>query len=400
MRVLMVCLKNPRDGLKGDTKLVKKRREVLEGMECRIDVLYFKWSWHKSSVSIESNETRSGIDIVVQISALQMVCWLMRANSVVRNEPVQTWVSFGIADLYKKRLEYVLRSYENIHFVHIRSVGLWRMASTNSRVIIDLIDSYTLNIGNRISKENCRLRGVLLKAEYRRIKKMEANIEDYVINKEKSTIVAVAETDIEHIGAGSSERVVVPVGVDRKLLEKRPRQVGKIRCVFFGNLDYEPNIRACEVIVCTAKLLRRKGLDKEVEITVAGRNVSYSLKRRLLRERIKVVSPVEDMYKLVKEHNLAIMPMVSGSGMQSKVLEAIAWGVVVLTTERSAKPVGLIKDSEYIRIRSAEDIVERLVSIMNGEYDIAGIRERAHKKIEEFEWEATCRKLLGLYSSA
>lgn len=304
-------------------------------MDCRVDVLYFEWSWGKSSVSIETNKARDGVDIVMKINSFQMVSWFIRAKSIIDKEPIQTWLSFGIADLYKKNLEYILGSYTCIHFVHIRSVGLWSLASARARVIVDLIDSYTLNIGNRLVKENCRLKKALLKAEYKRIKRMEGNIEDFVVNREKSTILAVAETDLEHIGAGSSKQMVVPVGVERKLLEKENRQAGKLKCVFFGNLDYEPNIRACEVIADATKLLRKKNLDEGIEITVAGRNISCRLKRSLTREGITVVSPVSDMYELVKQHDLAIMPMVSGSGMQSKVLEAIAWGVVVLTTERA-----------------------------------------------------------------
>ena len=397
MRVLMVCMTNPKEGLKGDTKLVKKRREILEEMECIVDVLYFRWSWHKSSVRAIRDVSRNGVDVVAEISALSMVGWLTRAKSVIANEAVQTWVSFGIANVLKKDLEYIFSSYTVIHFFHIRSAGLWKLVPTSNRVIADVIDSYTLNLGNRVNKEDNRLKRVLLTAEYKRIKRMEAGIEKYFADSTNTTIVAVAEADIERVGSGSSRRVVVPVGITRGLLERPKRQQGKLRCVFFGNLDYEPNITACFVIERAAQMLKEKGLERNVEITVGGRNISYSLKRRLEREKIRVVSPVEDMQELVKRHDLAVMPMVSGSGMQSKVLEAIAWGVVVLTTERAAKPVGLVKDREYIRIDSAEDIVEGIIDIINGKYDCESIRAVAHERIERFEWEKTCRMLLGLY---
>ena len=397
VRVLMVCMTNPSGGLKGDTKLVKKRRETLEQMNCVVDILYFEWSWYKLSVGVERSRSGVGVDIVARIGVWQMLGWLIRARKMLTTLPFQTWVSFGVASVLKKHLEYVFSSYRCIHFFHIRSAGLWGLVPRSSRVIADVIDSYTLNIGNRINTESCGWKRVLLKVEYKRIKRMETNIEGYFSNIKKTTVVAVAEADIKHIGMDSARKVVVPVGISRRLFGKSTRQQGKLRCIFFGNLDYEPNVKACHVIESTARLLRSRGLDSDVEITVAGRNIGWRLKRRLEKERIKIKSPVGDMHELVRGHDLAIMPMVSGSGMQSKVLEAIAWGVVVLTTARAAKPVGLDENRDYIRIESAEDLVERLIGILHGRYDLNKIRENASDRIRVFEWEKTCKLLLDLY---
>lgn len=395
----MVCMTNPKDGLKGDTKLVKKRREVLGKMGCVVDVLYFEWDWFRSSVRIESSMKGVGVDIVAKIGAWNILGWLIRANEVIRDEPVQTWVSFGIGWLHRKQLRYIFGSYVCIHFVHIRSVGLWRFAPSSSRIIVDLIDSYTLNIGNRLKKEGSWWKRVLLRAEYARMERMEAGIERYIVNEKKTTLVTVAKADIDHFGLGCTSRVVVPVGIEREVLKEKNGRNGKIRCIFFGNLDYEPNVRACHVIERASRIMRKRRIDEDIEITVAGRNISYGLKKRLSRENIRVESPVGDMHELVKGHDLAIMPMVSGSGMQSKVLEAIAWGVVVLTTSRAAKPVGLVENREYIEIDSAESLVERIVAIKSGEYDIERIRREAHHRIEQFEWEKTCKVLLGLYEA-
>lgn len=398
MRVLMVCLTNPKDGKKGDTKLVKKRRDVLETMGCIVDVLYFEWSFYRSSIGIKRRGAASkSVDIVARLNTWRMLCWLLRADLFARKEPVQTWVSFGIADLHRKDLVHIFSSYTCIHFFHIRSIGLWKLVSKNSRVVVDLIDSYTLNIGNRLKTEDSWWRGLILREEYRRIRRMETNIERYILNSRKSAITAVAEADLSFIGACSTKKVVVPVGINREVLGEMRRQEGNLKCVFFGNLDYEPNIKACNILLEVASLLRKRGMYSKIDITIAGRNVGNRLRKKLEREGIQVKSPVKDMFKLVHAYDLAIMPMVSGSGMQSKVLEAIAWGVVVMTTRRAAGPVGLSKSSEYIEIESAEDIVVKLSDIMNGEYRVEEMRRKAHSKIGRFEWVDTCRVLVGLY---
>ena len=397
MRILMVCMSDPRDGKKGDTKLVRKRQIVLEEMDCIVDLLYFQISLFKSSVEVKSYQKRRGVDIVLHVSVGEVLRWLIDARNIVRKEPVQTWFSFGAAEVLRKRITSIFGSYTTIHFFHMRSAGLWGLATDRTRVIVDLIDSYTLNIGNRLARENRWWARRLLEVEYERVKGMESDIERYFRNPCNVSVVAVAETDLAYIGTRSARRLVVPVGIDIECLQKKVSKKGRLRCIFFGNLDYEPNIKACDVIIEVVRILRQRGLAEVVEVTVAGRNVGAGLRRRLKKGGIEVRSPVDDMHRLVSDKDVAVIPMVSGSGMQSKVLEAISWGVVVMATRRAARPVGLVRDEEYIAVETVEDIVDKLLSVVNGMYAVDKMRKNAHKRIGEFEWEKTCKRLMQEY---
>lgn len=393
----MVCMSDPGDGKKGDTKLVRKRQIVLERMGCVVDILYFRWNVCKSSIEVKCNDHRKGVDIVASISAWKMVVGLMASWRRLSREPIQTWLSFTIAGAWNEAMETIFSSYTSIHFFHIRSVGLWKLASENTRVIADLIDSYTLNLGNWLRVERRWWARLLLREEYKRICRMELGIEDYFRNRLKSTLVTVASTDLGHIGGNTVRKVVVPVGIQIEVLGKSAIRGKKLGCIFFGNLDYRPNIDACHVIIDVAKELRAKGIDEIIEITVAGRNISRGLKRMLKAQGVEVISPVESMFELVRSKNVAVLPMMSGSGMQSKILEAISWGVVVIATPRTARPLGLIRNEEYVEVGSSKDIVERLEDIVNGRYELDSVRKRAHKRIEEFGWEETCVKLQEEY---
>lgn len=397
MRILMVCMSDPRDGIKGDTKLVRKRQIVLEEMDCIVDLLYFKISLLNNSIEVKSYQKRKGVDIIIHVSAGEMLKSLFDTRSIVRVEPIQTWFSFGAAEILKKRITSIFGSYTTIHFFHMRSAGLWGLTTDRTRVIVDLIDSYTLNIGNRLARENRWWARRLLEAEYERVKQMESDIERYFRNPCKVSVVAVAEGDLAYIGTRTARRLIVPVGIDIECLQNKVREEGRLECIFFGNLDYEPNIKACDVIIEVVKILRQRGFAEVVEVTVAGRNVGAGLRRRLNKGGIEVRSPVDDMYRLVSDKDVAVIPMVSGSGMQSKVLEAISWGVVVMATRRAARPVGLIRDREYIAVETAEDIVDKLLGVVNGMYDVDKIRRNAHKRIAEFEWGKTCKRLMKEY---
>lgn len=398
MRILMVCMSDPEDGKKGDTKLVRKRQMVLEKMGCVVDILYFRWNISKESIGIKNGEGRKGVDIVATISAGRLLLWLITKSRKLTREPIQTWLSFAIAGTWTGAMDAIFSSYTSIHFFHIRSIGLWRMTSEKTCVIADLIDSYTLNLRNWLKTETRWWVRLLLQEEYKRICQMEQGIEDYFCNRLKSTVVTVASADLELIGGSNIRKVVVPVGIDIEHLGNNERNDNVLRCIFFGNLDYRPNIDACHVIIDVARELRLRRLDSVIALTVAGRNISRRLKGMLSSQGVEVLSPVGSMYHLVRNKDVAILPMISGSGMQSKILEAISWGVLVMATARTARPLGLIRDEEYIEIRTARDIVDSLVDVVNGRYEIDSVRKRAHKRIEVFGWERTCVKLKQEYS--
>lgn len=393
----MVCLVDPEDGRKGDTKLVRKRQIVLEQLGCVVDIMYFRLSFSKSAIRIKKTSNRKGIDVVVGINVCELIARGISRWSRIKDKPVQTWLSLAIAEYAGDRIRQVFSSYIALHFFHIRSIGLWRLASESNRVVADLIDSYTLNIGSWIKVEKRWFVKMMIREEFKRIRIMESAIDSYFAYKKRSTIVTVANADLEHIGGSGVRRQVVPVGIDIERLEDKGVQGERLKCIFFGKLNYRPNIDACRVVIDVARELSSRGMSEYIDITVAGRYVSRSLKRMLSAQGIEIISPVDDMRELVGSKDVAILPMVSGSGMQSKILEAISWGVLVLATERTARPLGLISNREYIRIESARDIVKSLVDILDGVYKVDDIRRCAHKRIEEFRWEKTCEKLISEY---
>ena len=398
MRVLMVCMSDPEDGRKGDTKLVRNRQIMLEKMGCTVDILYFEWGLFKSSIKIENGVGREGVDIVARIGARRIVVWLLSKGRELKGKPIQTWLSFALAGSWGVCLGTIFSSYTSIHFFHIRSVGMWKLAPEQTRVIADLIDSYTLNIGNWIKIEKRWWAKLLLREEYKKMYSMELGIEDYVRNTFKSTVATVATPDLEHIGGSTIRKVVIPVGIEIESLASRTEECSEIECIFFGDLDYRPNIDACHVIIDVARELRVRRRDGSIRITVAGRNISRGLKNMLSRQGVTVISPVENMYDLVSSKDVAILPMVSGSGMQSKILEAISWGVLVMATQRTANPLKLKRDEEYIEVESAGDIVGKLLDVADNRLEIDTIRRKAHNRIGVFGWEKTCEMLIEEYA--
>lgn len=397
MRLLMVCLSDPGGGEKGDTKLVRKRQEVLEEMGCTVDILYFGWGLRKSSIVLNQREARKGLDIALIMTPLKLVMMAGRTLKRIRSVPIQTIYSFTVAHVWRKELLNIFTGYSAIHYFHIRSAGLWKLAQKKAQVVVDLIDSYTLNMSSRLKIERSIVSRYLLNEELSRIRKMEGNISRYVSSPAQTTVVTVAEEDMGYINTEYMKKLVVPVGIYCKELRRLPDVLGRFECIFFGNLDYAPNVTACKIIREAADLVNARGQTAKIGFTVAGRNISRRMREHLRSGGISVISPALDMQELVQRHHIAVLPMVTGSGMQSKVLEAISWGVPVMTTEKAARPVGLTRSRDYIEISSASDLVDRLLEVKDRYSELGAMRVSAHKKIQRFEWRETCKALLKQY---
>lgn len=402
MVVLYVCLFNPDDGLKGDAKLARERTRTLSLHGILVDILSFRLIlWGRERVTWRNNELRNGFDICVELNVVKAVIYIVKNIGVLWNRPVQTWMSYALASIGGKKIAGIFQAYGLIHFYHLRSVGLWTLCSSSTRVFCDLIDSYTLNMQQRIATTKNGYERRLLGFELSRVSKMEREIHAHIREPQQTTVMTVAKCDMSYIGSGETSCAVVPVGINIKKTERKGQLTrrGRIRCVFFGNLDYEPNISACKVIEDLGRELRGSTIENKIEITVAGRNPSRRLRNRLKKVGIKVQSPVDNMESLVREHEIAIIPMISGSGMQSKVLEAIAWDCLLVATEKAAEPVGLEDGIDYIRIYDAKSIRKFLEVYSTSRDNWEEVRNSALSKINTFRWEDTCERLIELYGS-
>lgn len=400
MRILKVCVGDPRSGIKGDAKLVVERTKRLERRGYVVDILYIvdnPWSL-SSRLAVTHERDRVGLDIECRIGLLSMVRGLARLQEYSMN-PIQTWFSYIARFGYSEKIKVIYSAYNLIHFYHIRSCGLIHKDLKSTPGVLDLIDSYTLNISNKIGVTRSWWLRLALREELRRIRRVERDIDVVTEGLAKCSVLTVTDKDAAYIGARLSKKVIIPVGVELSVNEEqRDLSLGRggFSMIFFGNLNYEPNKNASRIIIAASRRIRERwgGL---VRIVIAGRFISSNLRREALREGIEVYSPVSDMKALVESCEVAVLPMISGSGMQSKVLESIAWGCLLITTRRAAEPVGLVEGEEYLRAETANEIVERVEQLMKGDKKSDTIRRKALSRIKRLDWEMTVAQLCEVY---
>lgn len=214
--------------------------------------------------------------------------------------------------------------------------------------IIDFVDAISMNYEKAVSKRK-GLWHYIYKIDHKRCLKYERcllnSFDKYMI---------ISETDRDYILSSSSVVISVIenyVRISDKLII---HQAGNHNIVFVGTMNYEPNISAVTYFVNEVMpLLLIKYPD--VRFHIVGNKPSLEV-LDLISEHIFVTGFVTDVWNYLKQSAVVAIPMLSGAGIQNKILEAMSVGACVVTT-----PIGFegLKNSEGAPFvaRSTEEMV-------------------------------------------
>jgi len=139
-----------------------------------------------------------------------------------------------------------------------------------------------------------------------------------------------SEIDREHainLGADPSTVSVYKGGIDVRSFAFQARDAMRKRLVFLGHMYYQPNENALEYLA--RDVLPQ--LDDEYELTVIG-IAPQKILDTYASARIKFKEGVDDLSGELLKHDVALAPLLEGSGTRLKVLDYLASGLPVIST--------------------------------------------------------------------
>ena len=134
--------------------------------------------------------------------------------------------------------------------------------------------------------------------------------------------------------------------------------------VFSGALDWQPNVAGLAWFAERVWDEIRRRLP-DATVTVAGRHPEPSVLAACDRPGITLLADVPVMSAVLESHPLGIVPLLSGGGSRIKILEYLAAGMDVVSTDVGASGLEDIPDTFVDRLpadprRFAEQVVHRL----------------------------------------
>ena len=274
----------------------------------------------------------------------------------------------------------------HVHMLRIAEYGL----PCRLPKILEMIDSMHLNIQRRVEQESFPL-SWLLGLELKRLKDYETSIA-----RRYGRGVVVSALDRRHIG--SDNVVDIPLGVDLDRFHQVPRLTERKTIVFTGSMFYFPNENAILWFMrhCFAGIKQRV---PQVELVIAGKDPGPAVLQLAELEGVTVTGFVEDMEATLHQARVAIAPMQSGSGMQFKILDAMACGIPVVATQLGVGAIQAEHGRDLLVAGDAEEFSDACVRLLEDNPLAEELRESGRRLVEGmYTWEANVKRAEGLYN--
>ena len=148
---------------------------------------------------------------------------------------------------------------------------------------------------------------------------------------------AVSPADVKAFRryAGMATCDLIPNGVDAA--HYRPDPAAAVRanhCVFWGRLDFGPNIQAIEHFVAKIWPVVRRQVPGAT-FGIYGFQPTDAVRKLAGRDGITLTADLPDIRPAVREASAVVLPFVSGGGIKNKLLEACAMGVPVVGSPKA-----------------------------------------------------------------
>ncbi|MFZ4521155.1 MAG: glycosyltransferase [Bacteroidales bacterium] len=251
---------------------------------------------------------------------------------------------------------------------------------------LDYQDVFSKGVERRISTSPFYLKP-FLKIEYNRLLRYEHDAFEAFDNK---IIISAPDRDlIPH--PRRNEIVVVANGVDTDFF--KPMEAEKeYDLVFTGNMGYPPNIKSAEFLV--NEILPQVFPQKpDVKLLIAG--ASPHIRVMSLKSSQVVVSGwVPDMRDCYAGARIFIAPMQIGTGLQNKLLEAMAMKIPCITSPLAFQALNARDGEEILVASTPKEYASHIMMLLNNPEKAASIAQKGYDFVHRnFNWETETEKL-------
>jgi sugar transferase (PEP-CTERM/EpsH1 system associated) len=191
---------------------------------------------------------------------------------------------------------------------------------------------------------------------------------------------------------------VVPNGVDTAYFDPEvvPPDRTAPTVVFTGDMSYFPNQDAVTYFARKVLPLIRESISA-ARFLIVGRNPSREVRELGKATGVEVTGFVPDVRTYLAQAHVAVAPFSIAAGIQNKILEAMAYGLPVVATRRTAQGLSPAVADMVDTGDTAEEMAAKVVRLLQ-DVQLAHRKgmESRHRVAAEYRWEQSLDRLLQL----
>lgn len=232
--------------------------------------------------------------------------------------------------------------------------------------------------------------------QWRRLTRFEGHICDI-----SAHVLAVSEPDRALLQKLSQTPVtVVENGIDTTPYVQLPRnqELGEYALVFTGTMDYRPNVDAV-LWFAEAILPAIVAQFPKVRFYVVGQRPHARLDPLRENPHIVITGAVPEIAPYLQGAQVYIAPLRMGSGTRFKLLEAMAAGCGVVSTDIGAQGLGVQSGHEMLIADTPTDFAKSVNTLLADESHRKEMGAAARQFVQaHFDWSVIVPRLLTVYA--
>lgn len=218
---------------------------------------------------------------------------------------------------------------------------------------------------------------------------------------EFEAVTAVSEEDRRALWQVMPQRrdiPVIPIAVDAAEQQPIPRDPNPKGILSLATMMYPPNVDAvCWFARDIFPMIRR--VVPDTRFYVCGQRPVAEV--RALPERdpsIEVTGYVPDVRPYIARSACLIVPLRSGGGMRVKILEALAWGIPVVSTTVGYEGIDLVPGQHLLVADTPSEFADAVMLLLRDPDLRARLATVGRQRLlERYDWRAVCPAVDAVY---
>lgn len=255
--------------------------------------------------------------------------------------------------------------------------------------ILDYQDAFSKGMKRRAETSSPLIRWFYA-IESRRLQRYEKKI-----SQDFSETLIISEQDREAMPELAKKPTILRNGVDMNYYTPQQNEQ-KYDLLFVGNMNYAPNVNA---VLYFAKQVMPILLQKypRLQFVIAGANPHAKVKM-LASDNIIITGWADDLREYYSRSKIFVAPMQIGTGLQNKLLEAMAMELPCVTSSLANNALGAEPDKEILIADSPENYSEKIMLLLEDKTLRAEMASSGRKLIQyNYSWEKQINTLKNIF---
>lgn len=328
MHILQVCKKFPFPLHDGESIAVLQLSKGLVSLGCKVSLLTMNTSKHYHTFSQLPKEFAHFTDVHVvdvdnRVTATGVFMNLFSADSYhvsrLRSENFET----KLIELLRCNTFDIIQLETTYPAIYLQTIR----QNSAAKIVIR-----SHNVESLIWKRMANNGSFLQKWYFNECARKLENFEQDVLSQIDG-LVAITQQDLINTKLSGCKKPIIdlPVGLDLEKYALTSRSKKNISLCFIGSLDWMPNKEGLLWFLkeCWTTIYKQ---NPNIKFHIAGSNLSKKFKELNL-PNIVYEGKVPDAKKFISKHDIMVVPIFSGSGIRVKILEGMALGKTIITTQ-------------------------------------------------------------------